>query len=281
MAGPFAQDVKDWHEPLPRFVPREPRVLLATDESDAARAAEEWLRRLRWAGTPAIDVLTIAPRPGLLAGLGLQTYRTAVREAVIQARGTELLEAQRIANAVGSRLQQAGMPVRVWACTGDAADEIVRMARLENADLVVVGRSGHMSATFPWGRTVASQVARDSNAAVLVAQPPARHGDRLPRSIAVLDLDDSATADALKWLTDIGWLLDVAGDGPSETSGLVMLASNRDQSVDAVRALVQKREVDLAVIPRTRDRDVTSIAMRIADAARVSVLHVPAMVRSH
>jgi nucleotide-binding universal stress UspA family protein len=284
---------------IPRLAPQGPSVLFATDESDAARAGEEWIRRLRWARTPAIDVLTVAPRPGWASGLGLQTYRTAVREAVNQARETELVEAQRVANAVGSRLQRAGIRVRVWARTGEAADEIVRASRLEAMDLVVIGGSGRSSRALLWGRSVSSQVVRQSDVPVLVAHPPPRGDDRLPHSIAILDVDHGATAGALDWLGDVGWLEETrvtlarlegpdgrpssatvrsgtaAGDPALATAGMVVLPSDRDRSIDALRALIDQAEIDLAVIPRAQDRRVTDLALRIADVARVSVLLTP------
>jgi nucleotide-binding universal stress UspA family protein len=281
---------------LPRLAPQGARVLFATDESDAARSGEEWIRRLRWARTPAIDVLTVAPRPGWASGLGLQTYRTAVREAVIQARETELVEAQRVANTVGSRLQHAGIRVRVWARTGEAADEIVRASRLEAADLVVVGSSGRSSRGLLWRRSVSSRVARHSDVAVLVAQPPPVGDDRLPHSIAILDFDDVATATALDWLRDIGWLHGArvtlarpevqdgrpssatvrsgtaAGDPALAAAGVVVLHSDRDRSIEALGALIEQAEIDLAVIPMAHDRREPDLALRIADVARVSVL---------
>jgi len=274
-------------------------VLFATDESDAARTGEEWIRRLRWARTPAIDVLTIAPRPGWAFGLGLQTYRTAVREAVIQARETELVEAQRVANAVGSRLQSAGIRVRVWARTGEAADEIVRASRLETVDLVVVGGSGRSSRALLWGSSVSSQVAHQSDVPVLVAQPPRTSDHRLPRSIALLDVDDVTTARALGWLRDVVWLKETrvtlarlggpdgrppsatvragtaSGDTVLAAAGVVVLPADRDRSVDALRAFIEQAEIDLAVIPTAHDRRETDLALRIADVARVSVLLIP------
>jgi nucleotide-binding universal stress UspA family protein len=284
---------------LPRLAPQGASVLFATDESDSARAGEEWIRRLRWARTPAIDVLTVAPRPGWASGLGLQTYRTAVREAVIQARETELVEAQRVANAAGSRLQHAGIRVRVWARTGEAAHEIVRASQLEAMDLVVIGGSGRSSRALLWGRSVSSQVARQSDVPVLVAHPPPRGDDRLPHSIVIIDVDDGATAGALGWLRDVGWLNETrvtlarlegpdgrpsratvrsgtaAGDTALAAAGVVVLPSDRDLSIDALRALIDQAEIDLAVIPRAQDRRETDLALRIAEVARVSVLLIP------
>jgi len=281
---------------LPRLVSQSASVLFATDDSDAARAGEEWIHRLRWARTPAIDVLTIAPRPGWASGFGQQTYRPAVREALIQTRERELIEAQRVANTVGSRLQHAGIRVRVWARTGEAADEIVRASRLEAMDLVVIGDSGRSSRALPWGRSVSSQVVRHTEVPVLVAQPPPRGGGRLPRSLAILDVGEVATDGALAWLRGVGWLdetrvtLARLGDldgGPSSATvrsgpanrdaaaGVVVLPIDLDRSIDAIRAVIEDVEIDLAVIPRVRDPRDTDLALRIADAVRVSVLLLP------
>jgi nucleotide-binding universal stress UspA family protein len=303
MTAQNMHEASDRFDPVSRAVPQNLRVLLATDESDAARAGEEWVRRLRWSRLPAVDVLTVAPRPGWVWGLGLQTYRPAVKEAVIQAGQTKLLEAQHVANAVGSRLQEAGVRVRIWARDGEAADEIVRMARLEAADLVVVGNRGRSSRAVIWGRSVSSQVARDSDPAVLVAQPPPPGDDRLPRSIVVLAADDGATAEALGWLRDVGWLSETHltlarlesrdGPPPSPTPRLWQVAGNtvsadsvvelpsvRERSIEIVRGLVERQDIDLAVVPRGRGRREIDLAMRIASAARVSVLLVPAARRS-
>ena len=254
----------------PQVAPLGVSVLFATDESDAARNGEEWIRRLRWARTPAVDVLTIAPRPGWVFGLGLQTYRPAVRDAVILARETELVEAQRVANGVGSRLQHAGIPVRVWARSGEAADEILRASRMEGVDLVVLGSSGKAGRALPWGRSVSSHVARNADVAVLVAQLPPPGDARLPRSIAILDVDDAATAGALAWLTDTGWL-DEAHVTRARPEG-----GDGRPTKDVFAAVLQEGTVDLAVVPGMHDRRAADAVLRVADAARVSVLLTPA-----
>jgi hypothetical protein len=56
---------------------------------------------------------------------------------------------------------------------------------------------------------------------------------------------------------------------------VVVLPSDRDRSIDALRALIDQAEIDLAVIPRAQDRRETDLALRIAEVARVSVLLIP------
>ncbi|HEU4921230.1 MAG TPA: universal stress protein [Candidatus Limnocylindrales bacterium] len=247
---------------VPHFAPSGPRVLLAADESDGARAGEAWIRRLRWAWPPEIDVLTVAPPPAWASGFGLQTYRPAVRDAVIEARHVALIEAQRVANVVGSRLQESGVRVRVWARHGDVADEIVRMAGLEGPDLLVVGRGGRTWRRLPWVRSVADRVALEAEVAVLVAHRPPPGEEPLPRRIVLLGSDPSAADDAGRWLASIGW---VDGTGVSIA---------RAGGADEVAALVEGQGPDLAIWPRA-DRDSAEAALSLADATGVSVLLVP------
>jgi hypothetical protein len=247
---------------VPQFAPSGPRVLLAADESDGARAGEAWIRRLRWATPPEVDVLTVAPPPSWASGIGLQTYRPAVREAVVEARHVALIEAQRVANAVGSRLQETGVRVRVWARQGDVADEIVGMAGLETSDLLVVGRGGRRWRGLPWVRTVSDRVAVEAEAAVLVAHHPPPGDEPLPRSIVFVAPEATPADDAGRWLASVGW-----GEGTG-------LSIARAEDPDEVAALVARRGSDLVIWPRS-DRRAAESALSLADAARVSVLLVP------
>ena len=282
------------HHADPRTLAQGHRVLLATDDSEAARAGEEWVRRLRWASTPVVDVVTVAPRPGWAAGIGVQTYRPAVREAIDHGREARLVEAQRVANAAASRLQQAGMLVRIWARGGEPADEIVRASRLESMDLIVVGCAGRSSHAFLRGRSVSREVARHADVPVLIALPPPSAAGRVPRSIAILDVDDGATATAQRWLHAAGWLdgarltlarmehgsrrMDMAGDRASAEAeaatpaAVVTLRSGRERPTDALASLVKQAAVDLVVVTRTPGGREADLATEVGPAAAVSVL---------
>ncbi|HET9457909.1 MAG TPA: universal stress protein [Candidatus Limnocylindrales bacterium] len=259
------QTTVDRTDQAPRFTPSGPRVLLAADESDGARAGESWIRRLRWARRPEIDVLTVAPPPAWTSGFGLQTYRPAVRDAVIEARHVALIEAQRVANVVGSRLQESGVRVRVWARHGDVADEIVRMAGLEAPDLLVVGRGRRAWRGLPWVRSVADRVALEAEVAVLVAHPPPPGDEPLPRRIVLVGSDPSADDDTGRWLARVGWV-----DG----AGVSGVSIARAGGADEVAAVVEGQGPDLAIWPRA-DRRTAEAALSLADATGVSVLLVP------
>lgn len=192
-------------QPPPQPVRHAPRVLLATDDSETARAAEEWIRRLRWAQRPTVDILTVAPPPPFSSRLWLQTYRTAVHDALLEARETDLLAAQRIANSVGARLQTDGTVVRVWARHGSISDEIIALSQLEGPDLVLLGRQAKSAHILAWRPNTLLQVARQADAALLVANRPPTEAGPLPRSILLVVPNEPAGEKALRWLDWTGW----------------------------------------------------------------------------
>src|SRR5918996_1174240 len=118
------------------------RVLLVTDASAAAGVAEAWIGRLRWAIPPRVDILCVARPRRLASGIALQTYRSAVRNAVADLRQSDLLQALRIANSTGERLQAKRLLTGAWARLGDPVSEIGAMVRAEALDLVVLGSDG-------------------------------------------------------------------------------------------------------------------------------------------
>ena len=181
------------------------RILWATDDSDAARVAEGWILRLRWSSPPLVDVLCVATRRWVGAGLSLQTYRTAVRDAVSDLRQGELLSAMRTANEVGQRLQRAGLPVQVWARHGAPPQEILALVRSEHPDLVVVSPRGGRGPLFR-GATVTEQVVRGAEVATLVARGPAAEEGQLPQQILLVVTDGRRAEHALGWLHRAGWL---------------------------------------------------------------------------
>ena len=183
------------------------RVLWATDDSDAARVAEGWLLRLRWSSPPLVDVLCVATGRWLGAGMSLQTYRTAVRDAVSDLRQGELVTAMRTANKVGRRLQGAGFVVQVWARHGAPPEEIAAVVRIEHPDLVVVSPRGGRGPLFP-RPTVTEQVVRAAEVATLVARGPAAEEGELPQQILLVVTDERRAEHALRWLHKAGWLRD-------------------------------------------------------------------------
>jgi nucleotide-binding universal stress UspA family protein len=214
------------------------RVLWATDESDAARVAEDWMLRLRWSSPPLVDVLCVATRRWLGAGLSVQTYRTAVRDAVSDLRQGELVTAMRTANEVGQRLQGAGLVVQIWARHGAPPQEIAALVRSEQPDLVLVSPRGGRGPLFP-GPTVTEQVVRGAEVATLVARGSAAEEGELPQQILLAVTDERRAEHALSWLHKAGWLREsrvtlVGSPAPGTSSGSEALAQGASRGVATV-----------------------------------------------
>jgi len=195
------------------------RVLLAADGSEAASIAEAWTARLRWANPPRVDILCVArPRPWA-AGLGLQTYRDAVRAAVAGMRQADLLLALRTANSVGERLQAARLLTRTWARQGDPASEIGAMVRADGPDLVIIGTGGRRGWFSP--REVWAGVIGQTDAAVLVTRAVDAANERLPRRIAAMT-SGGGEGQFRAWLDWAGWLdgAEVMDADPAELQGM-------------------------------------------------------------
>ena len=189
------------------MAPVEPmRVLLATDDSEGARNAESWIVRARWAAPPTVDVLCVAGLGLTRFGWGIQTYRTAVREAIDGLRQSEVLAAERIANEVSLRLQRAGFVTRSWARQGDAAEEILASLESNPVDLVAIGPRGRSGLAAAILGSVTHELVAHASTAVLVGRSPRTAEGRLPEHALVVVHDTSSAAAALAWLDGAGWL---------------------------------------------------------------------------
>jgi nucleotide-binding universal stress UspA family protein len=193
---------------------REFRVLLATDGSEPARNAEDWVPRLRWPPTCVVDVLCVASHGLARLGWPVEADRSAARQVLEKLRESEVIQAERIANEVGLRLQDRGIATRSWArqgearaLAGDIAAEILATIELDRPSLVVIGPRGRSKfAEFLLG-SVSRRVIAESRSPVLVArQPPPMEPAELPRSLLVLVDGSPAVDGALDWLLAARWL---------------------------------------------------------------------------
>ncbi len=181
------------------------RVLLATDDSEAARNAEAWASRLRWSRPCVVDVLCVAGHGITRLGWGMQTYRTAVRQAVEQLRQSELLASARVANEVGERLQSHGLTVHAWARQGDPAEEILTAIDVERPDLVVLGPRGRSGLAQLLLGSVSRQIIAETTRPVLVAHRPADDEGSLPKHVLFLVDGSLAAETAIDWVVAAGW----------------------------------------------------------------------------
>jgi nucleotide-binding universal stress UspA family protein len=292
------------------------RILLATDDSVPAQTAESWIVRLRWADSPIVDVVTVAGRGMTRLGWGLGVDRETLRHALDTVRQSERIEAERIANEVGERLQYAGLTVHTWARQGDCSEQLLTMIDDERPDLVVVGPRGRSALAQVLLGSVTQQMVTQASAPVLVARPSVTPDGPLPRHILVVADGARHAESAIAWLLDVGWVRDarvtvvgllgertgLGSDEPElvdEIAGMVRSDATEtlgvliqplvDAGVDvglelrdghplqAVLDSAMSLDVDLVAVARApRRRDRDALAEKVARHAGASVLLFPA-----
>ena len=115
------------------------RILVGYDGSVGSRAALKAGLRLATESGGSITAVTVQHH--------LPRYGATVGE-VDEERAVEAAQARRLANEIHAEADEHGRPVEVRVAVGHAAQEIVRTAKAINADLIVLGHSGHSAA---WG----------------------------------------------------------------------------------------------------------------------------------
>lgn len=194
------------------------RILLATDDSESARVAEDWIAQARWPEQVVVDVLCVASSGVARLGWPRQDERSAVSQAIEKLRESEVMAAERIANDVGIRLQRAGLTTRSWARQGDSwtrhanvASEVLATIDLERPDLVVVGPRGRSTLAQLLLGSVSRRIVSESRAPVLVTRKAEPTGGRvLPRSLLVLVDGTRATDHAIDHVIASGWARDTS-----------------------------------------------------------------------
>lgn len=184
------------------------KVLFPTDGSEAARAAEAWITRLRWRDPVIVDVLSVAA-PGITRmGWAMEGDRSSARQAAEQLRQSEVIASERTANDASLRFQEAGLRTRTLARQGDVAEEIIAAADAERPDLVVLGPRGRSRIKQFFLGSVSRQIIEDVPSPVLVARQPPAGDSRLPQRVLVLADGDRPAASAIDWLSETGLVAD-------------------------------------------------------------------------
>jgi nucleotide-binding universal stress UspA family protein len=157
------------------------RVVAAVDGSNATEVVLEAVSRLPFADDASILIVYVA-RWGL-------TGNSPVAHALIEQRGREILvrAAATLANVLRPK---AGSPrVETAQLLGQPFVEIIRRARDESADLVVVGRHGERTFLEALIGTTADRIVRKGTTPVLVATQMPTGGYKRP--LVAVDLSDT------------------------------------------------------------------------------------------
>lgn len=137
------------------------RVLLATDGSEAARAATEWLLTFPLPTASTIRALTVA---------SLNHARPAVLESAEGLRHTLHERAGAIVSEARDTLARRWAAVEGRVADGDAREEIIRMAEDWHADVVVLGARGLTPLKRALLGSVSTAVVRHAHCPVLVVR---------------------------------------------------------------------------------------------------------------
>lgn len=167
--------VLEFRGPAPTAPPRIGKVLLATDHTEASRAATDEAIRLAAAlGASLLAVSVIDPGSLRLPGGRFRARVDQVRSG-LESSAQELV----------ARGRQLGIPVRFLIWEGEPGPAVLEAAEAEEADVIVVGSHGR----GPVGRllmgSVSEHVVRHANRPVMVVrrQEP-------PRTAHVADATD-------------------------------------------------------------------------------------------
>ena len=152
------------------------RVLWATDGSEAARSAVPILRQTVLPVAERLVVMTVAPHSFLSGARPDPAFLTRITPL---ARRKALTESEQLAQQEATRLDPPYMKVEAIARWGNPIEEILRMARMMVADIVVMGAKGHSNLGLLLLGSVSQGVVQHSTRPVLIARPDRERVDRI------------------------------------------------------------------------------------------------------
>ncbi len=144
------------------------KILCAIDFSELSRIAMlHAAERARAAGAE-LTLVNVIPRPhaSMLADDMLAPTKSEITEQLLEEMDRKMVPWRDEAAKV------SGAPVRTRILVGDAADKLVRFARDDRTDLVVVGTHGRTGVARALLGSVAEKVVREAPCSVLVARRP-------------------------------------------------------------------------------------------------------------
>jgi nucleotide-binding universal stress UspA family protein len=237
------------------------RILLASDDSIPARAAEAWVTNARWAQPPRVSILSIAA-PTIAAAAWLNHVgREGLRHAIQGFDQVEEKQARHLAAEVAERMNGAGLEATARARRGEVALEILKEINEARPDLVALGPRGRSEFTAALLGSVTQQVLSHSGVPVLVARSERVPSGRLPQVLVLLADGTLSIMDAIDWLARAGWLRDtraIVAGLLGVSPGLKLPRSDLAEDITAELRLAAKDVLhSLSELIRPHTRDVT------------------------
>jgi len=168
------------------------KIILATDGSDSALAAVDFLARFPFPQDSEVTVVTVID-PSLFHADDMERLEEGERAAIAATEGSLRHEAQQLLESESVRLREAGWSGTTEVRFGAPAHEIVKAAEENGADLIVLGSRGTgVIKRFLMGG-VSHHVLHYAPCSVLLVRHPSRIPLEAPWHI-LLAYDDSKPA---------------------------------------------------------------------------------------
>ena len=176
LLGSVSAEVTD-HAPCPVLIVRRPspaRVVVATDESPSAVAAESIVASWPMFDGATIWIVSVAQVVApWTTGIAPSMYRQVLDAYTADVRDSKV-EHHRVSDDAVARLRDAGRIATPVVRTGDPATQIVALAAERDADLIVLGSRGRTGLTRLVLGSVARNVLAATKASVLIVHEPRR-----------------------------------------------------------------------------------------------------------
>ena len=140
-------------------------ILVAVDESEAAREAFELACKLAPEDHAALVLLNVIDVSKLIAASGYDAPYPEQTLDIMRTAGQQLLDARKVT------AEKNGITVTTAVGEGDAVDEILRVANENGAGLICIGTHGRQGLARLFIGSVAEGVLRRSDVPVLTVRP--------------------------------------------------------------------------------------------------------------
>lgn len=147
------------------------KVLWATDGSNSSHSAIPLLQEIVLPAAESLTVLTVGPHSFLS---GARPDPTFLLRVTATAKRRVLAESEQTAEQEAT-LVDPSVPVKAIARWGNPISEVLREAKAQSSDLIVMGAKGHSNLGLVLLGSVAQGVVQNSTRSVLIARPGADH----------------------------------------------------------------------------------------------------------
>ena len=135
------------------------RILIALDDSPYSMRALEFVTRMRWPAGSRTIVVSVIPPPIAAVAVGPPVAEDTVRR-----------QAEEVVADAERRLRDVGFAAEGRVAEGDPREALVQAARVERADLLVMGSHGRTGIAKLMLGSVSSHVVTHAACSVLVVK---------------------------------------------------------------------------------------------------------------